>query len=153
MLVEIERKKAVIFPGIHSGRYALGTKLPTEHELIAAFGVSRTVVREAIAALRARGLLTTRQGSGVFVSSISDKVPYGIDPEGLGSLAKVIEVMELRMAVEIEAAALASKRASKRQVAVMAQALDVFRKAIRDGETAVKEDFRLSSRNCGGNRQ
>jgi DNA-binding FadR family transcriptional regulator len=126
---------------IASGRYPPGTKLPTEQELIAAFNVSRTVVREAVAALRARGIVTTRQGSGVFVSPASGRDPYVIDQEGLGSLAKVIEVIELRMAVEIEAAALASKRASRRQIAVILEALDAFRSAIHDGSGAVKEDF------------
>jgi GntR family transcriptional regulator, transcriptional repressor for pyruvate dehydrogenase complex len=126
---------------ISSGRYPPGTKLPTEQELIGALGVSRTVVREAVAALRARGLIATRQGSGAFVSAPSDKEPYVIDGEGLGSLAKVIEVVELRMAVEVEAAELASKRASRRQVAAIADALESFRHSIRGGERAVKEDF------------
>jgi DNA-binding FadR family transcriptional regulator len=126
---------------ISSGRYPPGTKLPTEQELIAAFNVSRTVVREAVAALRARGIVKTRQGSGVFVSPASDRDPYVIDQEGLGSLAKVIEVIELRMAVEIEAAALASRRAGRRQVAAISEALDVFRSAIHTGGGAVKEDF------------
>ena len=53
---------------ILSGRLAPGAQLPTEQELIAASGVSRTVVREAIAALRAEGLVVTRQGAGAFCS-------------------------------------------------------------------------------------
>src|SRR5262249_24415960 len=91
--------------------------------------------------LRARGVVTTRQGSGVFVSPVSERDPYVIDQEGLGSLAKVIEVIELRMAVEIEAAALASKRASRRQIEAISEALDVFRNAIHNGSGAIKEDF------------
>jgi GntR family transcriptional regulator, transcriptional repressor for pyruvate dehydrogenase complex len=126
---------------IASGRYPPGTKLPSEQELIAAFNVSRTVIREAVAALRARGIVTTRQGSGAFVSPASGREPYVIDQEGLGSLAKVIEVIELRMAVEVEAAALASKRANRRQAAAISEALDVFREAIHTGSGAVKEDF------------
>ena len=53
---------------ITSGKIAPGSQLPTEQELIAATGVSRTVVREAVAALRAEGLVITRQGVGAFVS-------------------------------------------------------------------------------------
>src|SRR5262245_66681395 len=49
---------------ITSGKLPTGARLPTEQELIAATGVSRTVVREAVAALRAEGLVTTRQGVG-----------------------------------------------------------------------------------------
>src|SRR5205823_8824448 len=52
---------------ITSGKIAPGSQLPTEQELIAATGVSRTVVREAVAALRAEGLVITRQGVGAFV--------------------------------------------------------------------------------------
>src|ERR1041384_8258091 len=51
---------------ITSGKLAPGARLPTEQELIAATGVSRTVVREAVAALRAEGLVVTRQGVGAF---------------------------------------------------------------------------------------
>ncbi|MGA7327317.1 MAG: FadR/GntR family transcriptional regulator [Rhodomicrobium sp.] len=126
---------------IASGRYPPGTKLPSEQELIAAFSVSRTVVREAVAALRARGLVTTRQGSGAFVSAASGNEPYVIDDKGLNSLAKVIEVLELRMAVEIEAAALASKRASRRDIDALGDAHDNFCHAIRNGGQAVEEDF------------
>ena len=54
---------------IRSGRLAPGARLPTEQELMGAMGVSRTVVREAVAALRAEGLVTTRQGSGAFVAA------------------------------------------------------------------------------------
>jgi GntR family transcriptional regulator, transcriptional repressor for pyruvate dehydrogenase complex len=53
---------------ITSGELAPGAQLPTEQELIAATGVSRTVVREAVAALRAEGLVITRQGVGAFVA-------------------------------------------------------------------------------------
>ena len=49
-------------------------------------GVSRTVVREAVAALRAEGLVTTRQGSGAFVAADASRVPFRIDPEGLSSI-------------------------------------------------------------------
>ena len=52
---------------ITSGNIPPGARLPTEQELIAATGVSRTVVREAVAALRAEGLVVTRQGVGAFV--------------------------------------------------------------------------------------
>src|SRR3546814_10580428 len=56
---------------IRSGELAPAEKLPTEQEMIAAFGGSRTVVREAIAALRAEGLVESRQGAGGFV--VGDK--------------------------------------------------------------------------------
>jgi GntR family transcriptional regulator, transcriptional repressor for pyruvate dehydrogenase complex len=125
---------------ISSRQLAVGAKLPTEQEMMTAMGVSRTVVREAISALRARGLVTTRQGAGAFVKSDSQQ-PYSIDPDGLGSLNSVIEILELRTAVEMETAAIASERATPAQLKAIAQALSTFSRAIETGEPAVKEDF------------
>jgi GntR family transcriptional repressor for pyruvate dehydrogenase complex len=125
---------------ISSGGLAVGAKLPTEQEMMQAMGVSRTVVREAISALRARGLVTTRQGAGAFVNAESQQ-PYSIDPDGLGSLNSVIEILELRTAVEMETAAIASERATAAQLKAIAKALSTFSHAIETGEPAVKEDF------------
>src|SRR5438270_13014298 len=63
---------------ITGGRIPLGSRLPTEQELIAATGVSRTVVREAVAALRAEGLVVTRQGVGAFVPANARR-PFRVD--------------------------------------------------------------------------
>src|SRR5436309_5140819 len=95
---------------ITSGKIARGSQLPTEQELIAATGVSRTVVREAVAALRAEGLVVTRQGVGAFVAAHARR-PFRIDVHALSSLHEVIEVLELRTAIETEAAGLAAERA------------------------------------------
>jgi DNA-binding FadR family transcriptional regulator len=109
--------------------------------MMVAMGVSRTVVREAVAALRARGLVVTRQGAGAFVSNDPRRQSYMIDPEGLGSLTSVIEVMELRMAVEAEAAAIASERASATQLKAIRQAQKMFSKAVARGERSINEDY------------
>src|SRR5690349_24856549 len=85
---------------IRKGRLAPGARLPTEQALMKAMGVSRTVVREAVAALRADGLVTTRQGAGAFVADAS-RLPFRIDPDGLSSIGDVLEVMELRLAGEV----------------------------------------------------
>jgi DNA-binding FadR family transcriptional regulator len=99
------------------------------------------VVREAVAALRARGLVITRQGAGAFVDSDAGRKPYAIDPEGLGSLESVLDILELRMAVESEAAAIASERATPSQIKTIGEAHGVFSRAISAGERAIKEDF------------
>jgi len=126
---------------IRGGRLAPGSRLPTEHKLMAAMGVSRTVVREAVAALRAEGLVTTRQGSGAFVAADASRIPFRIDPEGLSSIADVLEVMELRLAIEVEAAALAAERVTPERLAPIGRALSAIEAAIRRGEGAVTEDF------------
>jgi DNA-binding FadR family transcriptional regulator len=99
------------------------------------------VVREAISALRSEGLVVTRQGSGAFVASDGSRVPFRIDAARSGSVADVLKVMELRLAIEVEAAALAAERASVQQVARIKRALAEIDRAIGRGEGAVKEDF------------
>lgn len=126
---------------IMSGRLPVGAKLPSEQEMMKGMGVSRTVVREAVAALRARGLVVTRQGAGAFVDRDGGGQPYAIDPEGLGSLESVLDILELRMAVESEAAAIASERATAIQIKAIGEAHRVFSRAISGGERAIKEDF------------
>ena len=126
---------------IASGKLPAGAKLPSEQEMMRGMGVSRTVVREAVAALRARGLVITRQGAGAFVDRDTSRQPYVIDPEGLGSLDSVLDILELRMAVESEAAAIASERATSIQIKAIREAQRVFSRAISSGELAIKEDF------------
>jgi GntR family transcriptional regulator, transcriptional repressor for pyruvate dehydrogenase complex len=126
---------------ITSGKLPPGARLPTEQEMIASMGVSRTVVREAIAALRAQGLVTTRQGVGAFVADGALRPPFRLETEGLRSIAEVVHVMELRMGVEIEAAGLAAERAQPVHIEAMAAALEAIDRAIRRGELGVIEDF------------
>src|SRR5215510_7910706 len=99
---------------ITSGKIPPGSRLPTEQELIAATGVSRTVVREAVAALRADGLVITRQGVGAFVPQ-NARPPLRIEFDQL-SLRAVLDVMELRTGIEIEAAGLAGAAAQDRRM-------------------------------------
>ena len=99
---------------IKSGRLAPGARLPTEHALTRAARVSRTVVREAVAALRAEGLVITRQGVGAFVSAEPTRAPFRIEPERMQSLGDVLAVMELRLGVEIESAGLAASAPTSR---------------------------------------
>ena len=80
---------------ITSGKLAPGSRLPTEQEMIAATGVSRTVVREAVAHLRAEGLVITRQGVGAFVAE-NVRRPFRIDFDESSTLREVLNVMELR---------------------------------------------------------
>jgi DNA-binding FadR family transcriptional regulator len=126
---------------IISGQLPVGAKLPSEQEMMRGMGVSRTVVREAVAALRARGLVITRQGAGAFVDRDASRQQYAIDPEGLGSLDSVLDILELRMAVESEAAAIASERATATQIKAIGEAHRIFSRAISSGERAITEDF------------
>lgn len=128
---------------IVAGDLAPGTRLPTERELMETYGVSRTVVREAIAALRAEGLVETRQGSGAFVASDIGTRPFRIDPVGLKSISRVFDVMELRLCVEVEAAGLAAERRTKSDLAKLRRINRAMGKAIANGDPAIELDYNL----------
>jgi GntR family transcriptional repressor for pyruvate dehydrogenase complex len=126
---------------IKSGELQVGAKLPTEAAIMATFGVSRTVVREALSKLQAAGLVQTRHGIGTFVVGAAETANFRIDPEQLATVRDVIAVLELRISLETEAAGLAALRRTEGNLAAMRGALATFRAAIeRDGD-AVAPDF------------
>jgi DNA-binding FadR family transcriptional regulator len=125
---------------IVSGKLTPGSQLPTEQEMIAATGVSRTVVREAVAALKADRLVTTRQGVGAFVADHVRR-PFRVDFDETSSLRDVLNVMELRTGVEIEAAGLAAERATPAQIKKIADRYAAIQSAIERGDNAVDQDF------------
>jgi len=135
-----EQVMARLSADIRGGRLAPGARLPTEQALTIELGVSRTVVREAVAALRADGLVVTRRGSGAYVADPTAG-PFRIIAPGATSLNNILDVMELRLAVEVEAAAFAAERASRRQVAAIRTAWQSIDMALKRGEGAVAEDF------------
>ncbi len=109
---------------IRNGDLALGDKLPTERALSEQFGVSRGVVREAIKALGAMGLVESRQGSGIFVrnntiSSVSRAFVLSVSPD----VESVDRLFEFRQVLEKEAARLAATRATPEHVATMEETL------------------------------
>jgi len=131
---------------IHDGRLSPGDKMPTESAVMQEFGVSRTVVREAISKLQAAGMVDTRHGVGSFVVSVGrGRRGFRIEPRHLATLDDVIAVLELRIGVETEAAALAARRRGSANLAVMRAALDEFARAVNAGRDAVSSDFRFHS--------
>lgn len=130
---------------IRDGRLAPGDKLPTEAAVMAEFGVSRTVVREAISKLQAGGMVETRHGIGTFVVGAGDGSVFRIEPHQLGTLRDVIAVLELRIGIESEAAGLAAQRRSAANLAAMRAAVDAFAAAVEEGRDAVAADFQFHS--------
>ncbi len=149
-----EQVMARLSADIRGGRLAPGARLPTEQTLTAELGVSRTVVREAVAALRADGLVVTRRGSGAYVADPAAG-PFRIAASRAAALSDVLDVMELRLAVEVEAAAFAAERASRKQVAAIQAAWRSVDTALQRGEGAVAEDFAFhrAIAEATGNRQ
>lgn len=125
---------------IGRGAFSRSGRLPTEAQIIDEFGVSRTVVREAISRLCAAGLAETRHGIGTFVLAPGVARDFRIDANGLAALAEVLAVLELRISMEGEAAGMAAERRSAAQLRAMRQALDAFEANIADGET-VPHDY------------
>ena len=126
---------------ITAGTVAPGEKLPSEAKLSERFEVSRTVVREAIAGLRADGLVIPRQGAGVFVLEPPEPTfkPFYIpDHERISA---VLEMLELRVAVEVEAAALAAKRRSPAQEEVIFRSANEIRRCAAEGRSSKEADL------------
>jgi len=128
---------------IRAGQLQPGDKLPTEAAIMAEFEVSRTVVREAISKLQAAGLVETRHGIGTFVLGTGDGPAFKLTPEQFSTLQDVIAVLELRIGLETEAAALAAQRRSEANLAVMRAALAAFDAAIEAGGDSVAPDFQF----------
>lgn len=131
-----------------------GDRLPTEPTLAAQYGVSRTVVREAVSCLRSQGLLVSRQGSGVFVAAAHTR-QLAFDPSVLGSIDAVLEVVEVRRALEGEVAALAAERARPPEIEAIAAALQAIDAAVAAGCDGVDEDlgFHRAIARASGNAQ
>lgn len=125
---------------IVSGKLTPGSQLPTEQEMILATGVSRTVVREAVAALKADRLVVTRQGVGAFVADHVRR-PFRVDFDETSPLREVLNVMELRTGIEVEAAGLAAERASPPQIKKITDRFAAIQSAIERGGNAVDQDF------------
>jgi GntR family transcriptional repressor for pyruvate dehydrogenase complex len=118
---------------IRSGAIAPEARLPTEAQLSRSFGVSRTVVREAISRLRSEGLVAARQGAGVFVLRSSPDRPFRIQALVPDSVEDMIRLTEFRMAFESGAAALAAQRRSALQLRRMRAAIAAMAEAVAEG--------------------
>jgi len=136
-----DRLAARIAEQIDGGALTPGDRLPTEQQLAGAYGVSRTVVREAVHQLKSQGLVRSRQGSGVFVTAPPAHRALAFDPKLLESLDAVVQMVELRRVIEGEMAALAAKRATRTQIAALRRALQAIDIATDRGELGVEQDL------------
>lgn len=125
---------------ILAGKYGPGDQLPTESALASSAGVSRTVVREAVASLRAAGLVETRQGAGAFVLSGIRRLG-GLPNVERDQIEDIIVVLELRLAVEVEAAALAAARRTDDDIERIDRALAAFDSEHEHEDTGLDADM------------
>lgn len=124
---------------ILDGSLGPGVKLPSEAELIEEYGVSRTVVREAVTRLRAEGLVETFQGRGSFVLAVPEPTSFTVEASAIRSQADVLAMVDFRMGIESEAAYLAAARRSPAEAEAVREALEAF--TASGPEEAVEADF------------
>lgn len=126
---------------ISSERIKVGEKLPAEGALCELFGVSRTVIREAITQLKSLGLVETRRGVGTTVlrSTSSETVfAYNVDPT---AIKDILNILEIRMSIESTACGLAAERRTADDLMKIEQCCVAFEAALARGELARKEDY------------
>ena len=120
-----------------------GDKLPTESAIMQAYGVSRTVVREALSKLQAGGLVETLHGVGTFVLQPRPGGVFRLEPGEIATSVDVLAVLELRISLETESAGLAASRRTEEQLVAMRQALDDFEHNVTVSGDTVAPDFRF----------
>lgn len=120
-----------------------GDKLPTEAEIMQAYGVSRTVVREALSKLQAAGLVETHHGIGTFVLQPRVEGIFRFEPSDMADPVGLLPVLELRIGLETEAAGLAAHRRSKEHLLAMRRELDDFQRNVARPAGTVAPDCRF----------
>lgn len=130
---------------ITGGGYEVGDWLPPEQALADRFGVSRSVLREAISKLKADGLVRGRQGRGVMVIATRAPQVFALPGGSDHPIDAVLQIVELRLGIEAEAAGLAAERRSPAQLAQMDEAIKQMAKAIADNDVSsgVEADLRF----------
>jgi len=138
-----ERIVSQIEQRIESGDLKVGDQLPSERELAEQFAVSRTAVREAVKALRQKGLVEIRPGRGTFITiGTSDTIRNSLGmlmkfgaTKGSGNLVEVREILEP------EIAALAATRITDEYIAAMKDAVKIMDTALDDVDVFVEADL------------
>ncbi len=148
-----ERVARMISERIARHELQAGARLPSENALAGHFGVSRAVVREAIAMLKAEGLVETLQGSGAYVRARDAPTGSGLDNLTRASISALIDLIEVRKAVEAEIAARAATHRSESQMRAIDTALERLNRAQNEHQRGASEDraFHASIADASGN--
>ena len=126
---------------IQQGVVRPGTKLPSETELMNQYGVSRTVVREAITQLKANGIVRTFQGKGSFVLSVPSKGKSQFELSAPNGIEEALALLELRSSIEVAAAGLAATRRTEAQLKALNLALEHIASSELSPASAVEADY------------
>lgn len=131
---------------IRGKRLERGTRMPSERELMAALGVGRSTIREAINGLAMLGVLEIRHGQGAFVADPA--AGLALPPAIAAALGRGVtrDLFEARRVVEVETARLAAERRTDSDLREIAQALSDHERALRDDSLAVEPSVRFHVR-------
>ena len=128
---------------ILKGALKPGDQLPAERELAQNFGVSRTAVREAVKALREKGLVEAYSGRGTFITNgTSQAIRQSLDfMSRIGQLEGLAHLAELRQILEPEIAALAAVRIEEQLLASMREAVATMDRNLHDPDAYIEADL------------
>jgi DNA-binding FadR family transcriptional regulator len=129
----VEEVTAKLRGSIHSGEWQLQQRIPAEPELMAALGVSRGTLREAIKALAHSGMLEVRRGDGTYVRATSE---ISGAAQRMYRDHSQMHILEVRVGLDTQAARLAARHATAEDVATMRELLEVRRSAWHAGDFA-----------------
>lgn len=131
---------------IREGTLNPGDQLPAERELAQQFGVSRTAVREAVKALRQKGLVAIHPGRGTYITDVFDTAT-GVVRDSLEMMVQtglntgLDDLLQVRLLLEPGIAALAAEKATEKEIETMQQLILKMDLAIHDQEAFVEADL------------
>ena len=126
---------------IFRGELKPGSQIMPERELAAAMAVSRTAIRDAINKLVAMGLLEHKQGQGTFVLSPRERSGNPLASAMEAQNASLDHLLEVRMGLECNSAAMAARRAQEKDLRFMKKNLEEMEEEIRAGRTGTGADI------------
>ncbi|WP_449434064.1 FadR/GntR family transcriptional regulator [Pseudomonas putida] len=135
----VDRVVSAIRAEIDAGRLAAESRLPTEQQLAEQLNVSRSVVREAVAQLKADGVLIAKRGLGSYISQTPNGTVFRL-PGSNGRTPDLAQMFEMRLWTETQAAAIAARRRDEHDLARMAEALQAMQDPHNDIASAAAAD-------------
>jgi len=125
---------------IYRGTLKPGEKMMTERELAQAMNVSRTTIRDAIQRLVTMGLIAQKQGQGTFVKSVDDTMDTPLARAMEAQDASIDDLLEVRMGLECNAAALAAQRADETDITALDQSINEMTEEVDSGRLGTEAD-------------
>jgi len=128
------------------GDLRVGDQLPSERELSELFGVSRTAVRDAVNALREKGLVEVRPGKGTFIANVADRSSNAVR-DSLGLMVGtrlgqgLADLIQVRSILEPEIAAIAAACANEEDLETLQSALDIMESGLDNADVFIEADL------------